>query len=329
MNLNFSSDIFKNLALKSTINIDSIHNPEDAFFLLINGLEKKELENLCYMIQIHYKYAKPPINLNIDYCYSITQCLNTAPTLKKYIFKLAQLCVKNKIPLGTKKVNSYNSSEWINHAILSSEICATLAKELNLNENAAATLGLLHDYGRKFDHSLEHTIKGYEKLIRIGWNNEAISCLTHSFLKGGRCANNEPAVEGFYIDENDMPSWRTNTIKDDITIFLENYKYTEYDLLLNIADLMATSKDITEPYIRLKDIATRRIIDPTNRLYFLKELITLLIETLNKLGYKDINLNKNLKTIEETEEELKYVSEYFFNAYNQIKTKELQIKNLD
>lgn len=328
MKLNFSNERYKNIALNSSTNTESIYNPEDAFFLLINGLEFKELENLCYMIQIHYKSAKPPIEITIDRCYELTQNLYTDSKLKKFIYMLAKILVNNKLTLGTKKEGLYNTSEWINHAILSSEICATLAKELNLNENHAANLGLLHDFGRKYDQSFEHVIKGCETLIDKGWYNESISCLTHSFLKGGRCANNEPAIKGFYIDESDNPSWKPNTKKDDITLFLEKYNYSEYDILLNIADLMATSKDIVAPHERLQDIASRRTLDPTNRLYFLKELINLLIKTLHKLGYEDIESTKKLNTIEEVEKELKYVSEYFFNVFSQINNNIKQRKNL-
>lgn len=328
MNLNFSNERYKTIAFNSSTEKESVYAPEDAFFLLINGLELKELENLCYMIQIHYKNSKPSIDLTLDRCYELTQNLYTDSKLKKFIYMLAQILANNKLPLGTKKEGQYNTSEWINHAILSSKICTILAKELNLNENHAANLGLLHDYGRKINHSFEHTIKGYEALIDKGWYNEAIGCLTHSFLKGERCANNEPAVEGFFIDELGNTSWKPNTKKDDITTFLENYNFTEYDILLNIADLMATSKDIVAPHERLKDIASRRKIDPINRLYFLKKLINLLIETLHKLGYKDINSIKQLNTIEEAEKELKYVSEYFFNVFNQLNNNKEQRKNL-
>lgn len=324
--LNFSNERYKNIVLNTKEDIELIHSPENAFFLLINGLEKKELENLCYMIQIHYKNSKPSIHLSLDKCYELTQNLYTDPKLKTFIYKLAQICAHKKLPLGTKKNEHHNTSEWINHAIFSSEVCAILAKKLNLDVNAATTLGLLHDYGRKFDHTFNHTIKGAEALIDIGWFNEAIGCLTHSFLKGERCANNEPALEGFYIDKNEKPNWKPNTKKDDVTVFLENYTFSQYDILLNIADLMATSKNIVAPHIRLTDIASRRTIDPKNRKYFLKELINLLIETLHNLGYKDIISYKAINTIEDAEKELKIISEYFIKAFEQIKMELSQTK---
>ena len=46
-----------------------------------------------------------------------------------------------------------------------------------------------------------------------------------------------------------------------------------YDLILNLGDLTATDKGVVTIYDRLKDIATRRELDPTNREFFLLKLI--------------------------------------------------------
>lgn len=85
--------------------------------------------------------------------------------------------------------------------------------------------------------------------------------MTHSFVNGNRCANNEPAEDGFYVDDTGNPRWEENTAKDDITKFLENYQYNEYDNILTIADLMATDKGIVSPFDRIEDIATRKKLD--------------------------------------------------------------------
>ena len=82
--------------------------------------------------------------------------------------------------------------------------------------------------------------------------------ITKNTFKGGRCANCDPALNGFYIDENGNPNWIEGSIKDDVTEFLENYNYNDYDLIVCMSDLMATAKGITTPYERVNDIATRK-----------------------------------------------------------------------
>ena len=187
----------------------------------------------------------------------------------------------------------------------------------------------MHDYGRKFDHDFSHTIKGFEELVDLGWYNEAISCLTHSFLNGGRCCNNEQAIEGFYVNDNGNPHFNDNTPKDDVTLFLENYRFGEYDVILNIADLMATDKGILPPHKRIADIATRRIIDPTNRAYFLAELTNTLIEFIRRTDFnideiKCIKANKNT-ALEDIQKYFKTTSEYFFTVYNHLSKEKKRI----
>lgn len=314
--LNFSNNKYKTIALNTKPNYSSIHTPQDAFFLLINDIEKEDLINLCYFIKIHYKNNN--IELSLDECYNLTQNMYCDEQTKLDIYNLAKLCAKKEIPLGRKLINNktINTSEWINHSLNVSEACYNLAKFLGLNKDTAETLGLLHDYGRKYNHSFSHTIIGFEKLVDLNWTNEAFSSLTHSFIKGQRCANNEPAIEGFYIDENGNPNWKENAKKDDIREFLENYMYSEYDTILTIADLMATSKKVMPPHKRIEDIKKRRIIDPTNRIYFLKETINLLIEILETKGIKiDLSINNNT-SIEEIESILSTISDYFYYNYN-------------
>ena len=183
--------------------------------------------------------------------------------------------------------------------------------------------GILHDYGRKTTHSFEHVTRGYEKLVDEGWENEAVAALTHSFLNGGRCASNESAEEGFYVDEKGNSAWKPETEKDDITLFLENYKYSKYDDILNVADLMATSSGIVSPYDRIQDIATRRKLDPTNRGYFLAEFTNKLIEFLKESGAEiPENMQREIKatpdvSIDELNERFKIASEVFFNYYKE------------
>lgn len=117
------------------------------------------------------------------------------------------------------------------------------------------------------------------------------------------------------------PNWKPETEKDDIIIFLENYKYNSYDIVLNIADLMASTEGIISPADRIADIDTRRIFDPTNRSYFLAEFSNKMIDILVKVN-ADIpeNLLTTIKatkdvSADEIYKRFKAVSDLFFENY--------------
>lgn len=319
--MTFSNEEFKLLAINIPFNDYSrIHSPGESFFILIHKIDKEDLSNLCQYINNYLKELDSSTSITLEDCYNMTQNLNLKEEEKNIIYSLAKKCLQDGLPLGTKVINNnINTSDWIGHSIYVAEVCKILAKFSNLDNKCAESIGLLHDYGRKFDHSFNHTIKGFEELINLGLYSEAIGCLTHSFLNGGRCSNNEPALEGFYVDNNGNPRWKKNAYKDDLTLFLENYRYSPYDYLLNIADLTATGKGIVAPHIRIKDIATRRVIDKTNRGYFLCDLINTLIKILNKTNqntenYQFIKATSDID-IKHIEDYLIQVSKVFYNTF--------------
>lgn len=321
--LNFSNYIYKCRALSLQTTYNNVHLPSDAFLLLINGIGYTDLSNLCnLMYENRDSFCTPNISItSVSDCYNITQNVELSREDKNLILSLATECLYSGLRLGEKNMNHRrNTSSWIGHCVYVGEVCANLANILGLDDNVARTLGLLHDYGRKFSHSFNHVIKGYEALTELGWYDESLACLTHSFVNGGRCSNNEKAKEGFYVDEEGNPKWKEGTIKDDVTLFLQCYKYTDYDVILNMADLMATSYGIVSPYERIKDIATRRELDMINRGYFLADITNVYIDFLKRIDCIDENTNyiKATKdtTLEEIENRFKEVSEYFFETYN-------------
>lgn len=328
MKLNFKNNKYNEQALTIKLEEKNIHSPEEAFFLLINGYDYQSLDNLCTLISRYYY-------LDEEESYKLTQDLTLDNENKKIIMNLAKDCINFGMPLGNKRVcnGKFEATSWISHCMYVGEVCENLAGALGLNKDVALTLGLLHDYGRRKDQSFKHVIIGFQLLTDLGWNSEAISCLTHSFLNGGRCANNESAEPGFYVDDEGEPKWYPETKKDDLTIFLENYNYTAYDTILNIADLMATSSGIISPYERIEDIATRRTIDPTNRGYFLAELTNTLIDLLKKLNqfneeFPYIKATKDT-TISEIEMSFKVVSVCFYNAYLELSKDNKKIFSLE
>lgn len=322
MNLNFSNFFYKEKALDAQMYPQNIHSSDDALLLLIKGVSYDDLSNLCKLMKEYYASLPNPIKLSLEDCYKLTQNDNLSEIEKNTIAELIAKCIKSGKTLGNKTImeGKISTSSWISHCFYSGEVCFTLANQLGLDGDKARTMGILHDYGRKFDHTFGHTIVGFETLTNLGWDNEAIGCLTHSFVNGGRCSNNEPALDDFYLDNDGNAKWKDDAQKDDMTLFLENYNYTDYDILLNIADLMATSKGIVSPKDRIADIATRRVIDPTNRGYFLSDITNTFIDVLKRLNMLPDNIvhikDDENTSLNEIENYFNEVSAYFFNAFS-------------
>ncbi len=331
MGLYFSNDYYKEKALQDAKKeLDSKKSVQDAVLLLIEGIELEDLSNLCEIIQNHFKNLNPSINLSIEECYRLTQGDSIEDkvvfdeNIKNLIYNSAYKCISNGKSLGNKTImdGKINTSDWMGHSLWEGKLAGQLAQSIGLDVPTAQKLGILHDYGRKIIQNLEHVPRGYEALSDKGWDYEAIGCLTHSFLAGGRCSCNEQAEEGFYVDDEGNSHWREGTKKDDITLFLEEYTFTKYDIILNLADLMATSYGIVSPAERIADIATRREeFDPTNRLYFLAELTNKLTEMLQNMGGEIPDDMKNEvkatkgTTLEEITKKFERASELFFNEY--------------
>ena len=298
----------------------TLHEPEDAFMLLINGQKEEDLDNLCRIIQ-----SKCP-ELTIEDCYSITQgnldLINNQPKIvKQIIYGCAMECINSGNHLGSHTIadGKTNTSSYISHSLYEAKLARELATIIGVDGKKAETLAILHDFGRKDTHTFEHVTRGFEMLVDLGWEDEAVGTLTHSFLNGGRCANCDPSEEGFYIDEEGHGCWRDDKQKDDVTKFLEGYNYSIYDNILNVADLMATSRGIVSPQDRVSDIRTRKPADEKNEGFFLSEFTNKLNEFLVKIGdKKNFETTKVTDGIEKIRECFEKVSSEFFETFKQI-----------
>ena len=323
--LNFSNDLYKKIALsKKKANYENGITSYQAFFYCIKDLEYECLNNLCLELKKYYNN-----DTSEEEYYKMLQDLNSTDDFKKAALECAFCVIENNKYLGTKIVNEkFNASSWISHSLYEGKLCSVLASSLGLNPDVAMKLGILHDIGRKKIHTFMHTIKGYELLIDYGYEDEAIASLTHSFIpdvrnfifKGSRCANCDKSLDGLTIQGN-MEEYIPLEYKDDVCLFLDNYEYSIYDLLLNISDLMAMSTGITSPYERVKDIYTRKTPDEKNQDLFLFRFICLMnyimfsktkkVEYLERLNYKYINHDKLFEKFVETSNE-------FFEFYNSL-----------
>lgn len=329
MLLNFTNSEYKTKALNINNQTDKIHNNEDVIMVLISNLSYDALENLCIKLnQNNSKYTK-------EMWYQFTQGKKNGlnedeyTNIKKEIMKACFELLEQGIYLGTQmtKDNKFNTSSWISHSLNEAKLSYLLAQMMGYQQeqcDKAFQYGLLHDIGRKFDNSLNHTIKGFEFLTDYN-NGEFIdlspSCLTHSFIDGGRWANNEMPSEtdNFKIDEEGNVLFDT---KDDITDFLNSYQYNIYDFIVNIADLMATSEKIVSPKERIEDIATRRenIEKADNRAYFYAMLNNTLLKFCQIIGIdnvQEIKITKDMD-LDSVKNTFNQTSDYFFKTYENL-----------
>ena len=308
MQLNFKNKYYFDKAIE-VLSSDKINiklNKEDAFLLLISNLSKEELINLSRLLS-------KKLNISIDSAYDIIQNNNNC---KEEIFELALELILNNKYIGEKYDSKYYTTSWINHSVNVALTTYNLANMVGLDSNYAFIYGLLHDYGRKYVHNFEHVIKGFEALVDLGYESEARACLIHSFINGKRYCLMEVADSNFYLDAKDNEKYKDITCVDDLTKVLEKTNYNDYDRILNIADLMATSFGIVSSKDRIKDILTRRnnLEEASNWKYFLVSYYNLLVYILNKMDNSFSEIDMSL-SLEDTKKLLWNISDTLYNIY--------------
>lgn len=165
---------------------------------------------------------------------------------------------------------------WINHSLCVGYAAGKIAKALNLDEEKARVLGYIHDIGKRIRFE-GHVLEGYNYLKDLGYNEEYCNvCLTHSYLNNDvNCTQGEP---------DDIP-FRTN--------FIKNHKYTIYDKIINLCDLMCMNKVVTLEK-RLIDVISRRP-QHKNITYHVKEALKLKAYFDKLLGYNLYDLFPEIK----------------------------------
>lgn len=167
---------------------------------------------------------------------------------------------------------------WINHSICVGNTASKIAESLDLDEDFAKALGYIHDIGKAVGEFESHTMNGYNYLKELGYDEEYYNiCLMHSYL------NNDYMCTAGGIPK-DIP-FRTE--------FVKNHKYSIYEKIINLCDLMCTTKVNTVDK-RLIDIITRRGAYE-NTQYHVKETYKLKEYFDNLLGYSVYNLFPEIK----------------------------------
>ena len=252
-------------------NEERVHSPEDAFMRLINGLEYGDLSNLCSKLQEKIRVEYGDENITIEECYNLTQIFYLDKNLKKIIIEVAYECIDSGRRLG-ENINSsgFNTSAWISHSLYVARVCSVFANAIGANADIAWTMGIMHDYGRRKYHDFKHVDEGTTALTTLGWYEEASICQIHSYLGADIAYNNEPAPEGYYVDEYGNSKWKSGFENNYLDLFLKQYPYTIYHFLVCLADLMCPDYGVVSAKERLDDIKNRKkFIDVTNRGAFL------------------------------------------------------------
>lgn len=263
------------------------HDRYDCFFELINSLDIDFLDNLIELMQER-------LNLSKDECYKILQNKNTLKELKIKVFDLAYECIDNHKSLGSGVSDyKFSKSAFISHSLEEARLCSLMAKKANLDTDKAFKMGLLHDYGRKYNHGGLHITLGFKKLFSLGYITESIGCLTHSFLNDNYFACYNPTDEYKVNDDLNIIYIKESVKENELYKFISTYTYTDYDRILNLADLMTSANGVITPEKRIIDIEKRRKMTDNKRKFFIKELSETIYWYLKKINIPDelISLN--------------------------------------
>ena len=156
------------------------------------------------------------------------------------------------IKLNNKIIDDINKKQGLEtgHSYKHYKAVAFCAEKIashcqNLNSEKAWILGLLHDYGEAIEKTIPktfHGTAGYDEMMKLGYDEVARTCLTHSFFD-----NNFNPKESSYDSQSII---RAQKIISDMAL-------DDYDYLIQISDLLVTGSKITDIETRLEYIAEK------------------------------------------------------------------------
>lgn len=143
-----------------------------------------------------------------------------------------------------------NPGLWKAHSIAVAKAAEKVAKAVtanggNLDPDKAYVYGLLHDIGRKEGYTyMAHVIDGYEYLHKMGFENAAHICITHSF-------NLQDPED--YIGKRDVSEQQFEKIKKLLT----ERPLDDYDRLIQLLDSTCSADGTQDLEARMNDVKTR------------------------------------------------------------------------
>lgn len=127
-----------------------------------------------------------------------------------------------------KEADRLNPGPWVQHSIYAGKAAQLIARNCgDIDSDAALTLGMLHDIGRRFGITgMRHIIDGYKFLMEKGFNRAAKVCITHSF----DCKDIKSAFGKWDCTDEEY---------EFVKQYLENVEYDDYDRLIQLCDALA------------------------------------------------------------------------------------------
>ncbi|HKM35239.1 MAG TPA: HD domain-containing protein [Lachnospiraceae bacterium] len=144
------------------------------------------------------------------------------------------------------EAESCNPGPWGDH----SRVAAGCAEKIamlceDIDSSKAYVLGLLHDIGRKFGtRHLGHVYDGYQYMLRLGYDEVAQICLTHSFC------NHD--LKNF-IGNLDINKEKQGEVEKA----LEESVFDDYDRLIQLCDCLAGANSVLDMVERMEDVKQR------------------------------------------------------------------------
>ena len=128
-----------------------------------------------------------------------------------------------------------NPGPWGKHSLTAAHCAEKIAAACgDMNPEKAYILGLLHDIGRKFGtRHLGHVSDGYTYMKKLGYDEVAKICLTHSF-------NSQTVDE--YFGKFDVSEEELRLIQTE----LAKVEYDDYDRLIQLCDSLAGAEGVLD-----------------------------------------------------------------------------------
>jgi len=148
------------------------------------------------------------------------------------------------------EAESLNPGPWAQHSKHVAEAAQAIAlHHSQLDPDAAYVMGYLHDIGRRTGiNEMRHTIDGYIFLDSQGFSDAARICLTHSFP----IQNPDDFLGVWDCTEAEL---------EFVKRFIAEIRFTKYDRLIQLCDILALPTGCCLLEKRMVDIALRHGIN--------------------------------------------------------------------
>ncbi len=145
-----------------------------------------------------------------------------------------------------KDAEQCNPGAWVNHSKITAWCAEQIASACaDMDSEKAYIAGLLHDIGRKFGvKHLGHVYDGYHYMLKLGYDEAAKICLTHSFS----VQNIHDYIGNFDIKDDEIK---------ELEQALAAAEYDDYDRLIQLCDSMAGAGGVMTMEDRMSDVARR------------------------------------------------------------------------